>query len=118
MKKESFSNHQTRSNVLRLHFHIMISVRGRTVQSNPSAVQHQNTNRIEHDGGGINNTVVISQENYLHSQERETFYLPTGPAWTNNSHSNSSETYKIGELSAWMSGYNDTRKNVQNSTIY
>jgi hypothetical protein len=28
-------------------------------------------------------------------KKRETFYLPTGPACTNNSHSNSSETCKI-----------------------
>jgi hypothetical protein len=67
MKKESFTNHQNRSNVFRLDFHIVISVRGRTVQNSPSAVQHQNTKRLKHDGGGINHTVVVSQENYLHS---------------------------------------------------
>jgi hypothetical protein len=37
--------------------------------------------------------------------------LPTGPAWTNNSHSSSSETYEIREnYSALVPACNDTEE--------
>jgi hypothetical protein len=74
-----------------MDFSIFYDVLKRKDSSNrPSAVQHQKI-----DGGRIKHN-VIGQEKYPHFQEkRETFYLPTGPACTNNSHSNSSETCKI-----------------------